>query len=119
VRFQVHDAPFLTGNDAAQQDPGGRGAVDKHALGLDVGCGRNDTGKLVELREIRAVVGDAAFQPEIVACAVRLKIRVRRTSSKPFMTDKTTINTATPRLKPRIAMTAINETNPRRGEARR
>ncbi len=57
--------------------------------------------------------------PEIVACAVRLKIRVRKTSSKPFMTDSTMISTATPKANPTMAMPAIKDTKPRRGEARK
>ncbi len=58
-------------------------------------------------------------RPEIVACAVRLRIRVRNSSSKPFITDSTTISTATPSASPIIAIPAIKETTPRRGEARR
>ncbi len=57
--------------------------------------------------------------PEIVACAVRLKIRVRNTSSKPFITDSTTISTATPSARPSIAMPAISDREPRLGDARR
>ena len=57
--------------------------------------------------------------PEIVACAVRLKMRVRKTSSKPFMTESTMINTATPSANPTMAIPAIKDTKPRCGDARR
>ena len=46
-------------------------------------------------------------------------MRVRSTSSKPFMTDSTTISTATPSARPNIAMPAINDREPRFGDARR
>ena len=46
-------------------------------------------------------------------------MRVRSTSSKPFITDNTTINTATPSASPDIAMPAINDKEPRLGDARR
>ncbi len=39
-------------------------------------------------------------RPVSVACAVTLRMRVRSSRSKPFMTDSTTISTATPSIRP-------------------
>jgi hypothetical protein len=50
--------------------------------------------------------------PVIVACAVTLRIRLRNSRSKPFMTDNTTMSTATPSMRPSTDMIATNEMNP-------
>ena len=91
------------------------------ALFFDIGRSADDRPESLRvLLDIVAPIAECCpSRPEIVACAVRLKMRVRRTSSKPFMTDSTTISTATPEAKPTMAMPAIKDTKPRRGDARR
>ena len=95
-------------------------AVDQHALLFDV------RRRAHHARESAASFSRSGRQlrirpssPEIVACAVRLKMRVRSTSSKPFITDRTTISTATPSASPNMAMPAIKDREPRLGDARR
>jgi hypothetical protein len=46
----------------------------------------------------------------MVACAVRLRMRSRTSRSKPFITDNTTISTATPIATPAIEMVEMKET---------
>ena len=45
----------------------------------------------------------------IVACEVRLRMRERSSCSKPFMTDSTTISTATPIATPTIEISEMND----------
>ena len=45
----------------------------------------------------------------IVACEERLRIRVRSSRSKPFMTESTTISTATPMATPTIEISEMND----------
>jgi hypothetical protein len=46
-------------------------------------------------------------------------MRVRSSRSKPFMTDSTTISTATPSARPSIDTIVMNDRNPRRCVERR
>ena len=83
------------------------------------GAAPRTPGSLLTWSTFGAQSGIRPSSPEMVACAVRLRIRVRNSSSNPFITDRTTINTATPSASPAMAMPAISETKPRRGDARR
>jgi hypothetical protein len=69
-------------------------------LFFDVRRRADDTREMLEFSKSGRQFGMRPSRPEIVACAVRLKIRVRNSSSKPFMTDKTTMSTATPSARP-------------------
>ena len=53
------------------------------------------------------------FSPVSVACEVTLRIRVLSSRSNPFMTDSTTISTATPTASPSAETTEMNDRKPR------
>ena len=72
---------------------------------------RRRPGSAGVFRDPAASSGSAPRDPRWWREPVRLRMRVRSTSSKPFMTDSTTISTATPSAKPSIAMPAISDTN--------
>src|SRR4029453_4990945 len=57
--------------------------------------------------------------PISIACDVTLRMRVRSSRSKPFITDSTTTSVATPSVSPITEISATNETNPRRCVERR
>ncbi len=62
---------------------------------------------------IAAAVSSQSGSPEpnalIVAWDVRLRMRVRSSRSKPFITDSTTISTATPIATPAMEMAEMKE----------
>ena len=55
----------------------------------------------------------------MVACEVTVRMRLRSSRSKPFMTDSTTMRVATPSARPHTDISATNETKPRRCVERR
>jgi hypothetical protein len=55
--------------------------------------------------------GNPAENAVSVACDVMLRIRVRSSRSNPFMTDSTTISTATPIATPVIDIIEMNDKN--------
>src|SRR4051812_18458376 len=57
--------------------------------------------------------------PISMACEVTLRMRVRNSRSKPFITDSTTTSVATPSVRPMMEISATNETKPRRCVERR
>src|SRR5690242_7896691 len=57
--------------------------------------------------------------PISIACEVTLRMRVRSSRSKPFITDNATTRVATPRARPSTEMSATTETRPRRCDERR
>ena len=58
-------------------------------------------------------------RPMSVACEVTARMRLRSSRSKPFMTESTTISTATPSARPSIDTTEMNDRKPRRCVERR
>ena len=91
---------LFLGQHAADAGAGDVLAVREHRLLVDIRhCGEH--ARLPQRR--RAVCRQSASvpsRPESVACAVTLRMRVRSSRSKPFMTDSTTISIATPSVSP-------------------
>ena len=63
--------------------------------------------------------GNAPSSPVSVACEVTASMRERSSRSNPFITESTTMSTATPSIRPSAEIAATKDTKPRRCAERR
>ena len=92
---------------------------DQQRLALDERGDRRDA--RVARARVARIAGQSASPrrtPLSVACEVMLRMRLRSSRSNPFITDSTTISTATPIATPTIDISEMNDRKrlPRRAQ---
>ena len=97
------------GVDAAHRHAGERAARHGHRLAFDVRRNGLDISAREHAVARLAPVHERHFEPTIDASDTMPRIRLCNSLSKPFMTDNTTINTATASAMPIIETAEMNE----------
>ena len=97
--------------DTAHDGAAHRRGVAQHRVGIEKGRGTDEPGGPLELLHARRASRRCAPPCALkVACAERLRRRLRSSVSKPFMTEITVINARTPRATPSSDTQVMKET---------